>query len=136
MIDERTKKEIEWIEKSRKITVSKFMKEVLDILSQVYSGLHHTDYYTQFKRKDYCEKNNAVYHERHRNSFSTYDYSELTKLVILAHDKGIRIEISHPGYKNFGLKIHFGNRMGRQSMDLSMNRRHPKLKEAIERVRG
>ena len=133
MIHEHTKKEIEWIEKKYNLTVSKFMREVLDILDCVYSGLHHTNYYEQFKKSKYCETLFAEYVDR-ANELSTYDFNRLTKLVVLAHDKGIRVSVSSDRKK--GLVICFHNRMGKRHNDHPMNQRHPTLSKAVKQVRS
>lgn len=132
MIREHTKKEIEWIENKYNLVVSKFMREVLDIMDCVYSGLHHTNYYEQFKKKQYCETRFAEYIDR-ANELSTYDFNRLTKLVVLAHDKGIRVSITSDRKK--GLVILFHNRMGIRGNGFSMSQRHPTLSKAIKQVR-
>jgi len=133
MIHEHTQKEIGWIEQKYKLKVSKFMQEVLDILDCVYSGLHHTNYYDQWKRNQYCETRSAEYVDR-ANELSTYDFNRLTKLVVLGHDKGIRISVTSD--KKKGLVILFHNRMGNQSDNFPINKKHPKLIDAIKQVRG
>ena len=131
MIREHTIHKIRWIEEQHNLIVSKFMREVLDILDHVYCGLHHTDYQEQFKKKDFCGTRSVEYVTP--SDLSTYDYNELTKLVILAHDKGIRISVRAENHK---LIIQFHNRMGKRTNKFSMSQRHPSLKTAIENIRS
>lgn len=131
MITKRTQNEIEWIEKKHGITVSKFMREILDILNYVYSGLHHTGYYNQFKKNDFIATRSITYTEENRRSLATYDYNELTELVILAHYKEIRVGIYA---EKDQLKILFSNRMGKRSKEDAVNQRHPTLKKAIQQI--
>lgn len=65
------------------------------------------------------------------NRAATYDFSALTKAVVLAHDRMIRfsIEPSGPGMlKLFAHKRHA--RSGR------MHERHPTIEEAVSEVRS
>jgi hypothetical protein len=128
MYSKDVEKTVKWIEEKNNLKVSKFMKDVLDILSYVYNGLHHTKIYDNFKKKDWCEKNHASYVEMYR-SLSTYDYSELTELVILAHLKQIRIGIRSlgEGSRRDGLKIGFSR--------CRNDRKHPSIFKKIEYIR-
>ncbi|WP_417216497.1 hypothetical protein [Alcanivorax sp.] len=64
------------------------------------------------------------------NHFGTFDYNNLTRAVVLAHDRMIRfsIEPSAPGM----LKLAFHKRHCREGR---MNERHPTLEEAIKSIR-
>lgn len=61
---------------------------------------------------------------------ATFDFDYLTRLVVLAHDHCIRVDISSSSPGRIGLMLH--QRSGR-SGEVSV--RHPTIEEAIERVR-
>ncbi len=64
----------------------------------------------------------------HAGGLSTFDYSELTRLVFLAHDHAIRAEIK-PAMQN--LRIILSPRTREASMILG----HPTLEEAVAKYR-
>ena len=64
-------------------------------------------------------------------SLSTYDPSELTGAVILAHDRMIRFEVMLSGPGLLRLVLH--KRHGRTGRQWD---RHPTMEDAIRRVRG
>jgi hypothetical protein len=122
-----TKTNIEWIEKKYNIKVSSFMKDVLDMLSITFYGLHHTEALSYWKGKDFCETSRAEYLD-FRQDFATYDYNHLTTLVILAHIKGIRVAICHPNdaKRKACLRISFCKWKAMK---------HPTLEQSIKRVK-
>lgn len=65
----------------------------------------------------------------HMGSFATYDYDELTRLVIAAHDKCIRVCIMPYKFKELKIAIWKRQREG------GMSKRHPTLEQAIESFR-
>ena len=62
-------------------------------------------------------------------SMASYDFNELTKLVVLAHDRCLRVEISPRGMNRYVIAVHKRERGG------GMMERHPTLEEHIEYVR-
>ncbi len=130
-IPENIKINVEYIEKKHKIKVSKFMLKVLSILSHVYGGLHHTSAETIWKAKDFTQTRYIEYCD-FRNNLSTFDFSELTKFVLLAHKEGIRVNIScNKDTSRFHkLVLGFGNRMGNRNGE--MYKRHPTIYQSIK----
>lgn len=61
---------------------------------------------------------------------ATFDYDQLTKAVILAHDRAIRFEIGSSGPGMVKLTLFKRKREGR------MYERHPTMEEAIEKHRS
>lgn len=66
-----------------------------------------------------------------KNSLSTYDYNHLTRLVLMAHDRCIRVEISPRGMNTMYIILH---KRIRESDDMS--KRHPTMEQAIEHIRN
>ena len=69
-------------------------------------------------------------HEMYR-SWATYDFSDLTRLVVRSHDQMIRTEIqpSRPRMLKFML-------WKRHSREGGMSERHPTIEDAIKFIRG
>jgi hypothetical protein len=130
-IPENIEHDVKWIEEKHKIKVSKFMLTVLSILSKTFGGLHHTDATNNWKKKDFIQTRYIEYSD-FRDHFSTFDYNELTKLVLLAHEKGIRISIgvNRDSSRNKRLILSFANRMGVRKGCIS--KRHPSLQELVK----
>jgi hypothetical protein len=70
----------------------------------------------------------AVQFRLHK-ALSTYDFDELTQLVVRCHDACIRLSIRGSGSQ---LSLHFSPR---ERDGESMVTRHPTIEQAIERVR-
>jgi len=97
--------------------------ECYELLADVMGGTHHL--YNPVKP---CSESGieTIYH----TSMSTFDFDMLTKFVILAHDRCIRVEIAPYNFKNIKIRLH--KRDGREG---SMSRRHPTIERAIEKLR-
>jgi hypothetical protein len=61
---------------------------------------------------------------------STWDYDHLTRAVIMAHDRCIRLDVQPCTPKLLRLVLHKRQREG------GVSERHPTIEEAITRVRG
>jgi hypothetical protein len=62
---------------------------------------------------------------------ATWDFNDLTRAVVMAHDRCIRFEISPSGPGMLQLSMH-----KRHSRDGGMSERHPTLEEAILTIRN
>jgi len=62
--------------------------------------------------------------------FATYDFDYLTKLVIMAHNWGVRCDIAGSGPGMIKLVLH-----KRRLREGRMNERHPTIAEAIEKYK-
>ena len=62
--------------------------------------------------------------------WATFDFSELTRLVFLAHDRCLRVEMTPA--RNGKLKI----AIGRREREGAQGRRHPTLEKAVEAWRA
>jgi hypothetical protein len=60
-------------------------------------------------------------------SWSTYDFNQLTRLVLLAHDRAIRIEIGPASPSYFRVMAH-----RRKRDSARMWERHPTIEQAID----
>ncbi len=92
-------------------------QECIDLLAKVFGGRHHLN-----KIHVIGDKSIAIYY---RNALSTFDGGNLTHLVILAHEKAIRVEISAYQSEVRIILSYRGKREGK------IYERHPNLETAI-----
>ena len=107
--------------------VSPFGEQVLGLLDSLYAGLHHVPA-RSLEQADWGSNDwirVTVWDDR----FSTFDSDWLTRLVVLAHDRCIRVEMQAAAYHHFWLcftpRVREGNLM----------HRHPTIEQAIEQIR-
>lgn len=113
----------EKLQRLTKADMTEAQRACFDLLCDVFHGEHHApERIYAFGRGIKC---NA---ESHR--LSTFDFDYLTRLVVLAHDACVRVEIVSSGPGRIGLVLH-----KRTSRTGSSYDRHPTMEEAIERVR-
>lgn len=62
--------------------------------------------------------------------WATFDFSSLTRLVVSAHDRCIRVEIDSSGPRLLKFVIH-----KRHSREGKMHKRHPTIEDAIASIR-
>lgn len=123
----------DWLQENLKYTrpqckPSPLGSEVADILGQVYCGIYHISREVKHPR---CEWDNPyVVVVVIGSDLSTFDFDRLTKLVILCHDRAIRLCIS--GKANGYLELMFHQRE-RQPDDRSIH--HPTIEDAVDAVR-
>ena len=111
------------LQRLAKADMTKAQRACFDLLCEVFHGEHHApERIYAFGRGIKC---NA---ESHR--LSTFDFDYLTRLVVLAHDACVRVEIVSSGPGRIGMVLH--KRAGRTGSSYD---RHPTMEEAIERVR-
>lgn len=105
-------------------TISPFGRHVADLLGDVFLGIYHIDS-PSLRKADWASDHwisVAVY-----GPMSTFDNSMLTRLVFLAHERCVRLEIkgAAPNY----LRLNFAAR-SRESRDIYGW--HPTVLESIE----
>lgn len=98
-------------------------EEATAFFAELYGGEHHIPGY---KVLDFGY-GWMVKHDR--GDLATYDYNDLTRLVLMAHDKCIRVSINPISKTAVGIAIWKRQREG------SMSERHPTLEHAIEKFR-
>jgi hypothetical protein len=93
------------------------------VLARTYRGIHHCEGWRA--RRPFGEGVSVT----HYAGMSTYDYDELTRLVVAAHDEAVRVDLigaSH-GYIRIGLTPRL--------RDGSLYDSHPTIEAAIEKAR-
>jgi hypothetical protein len=104
------------------IKISPLGEKVANLLGLAYSGIYHLEGYQKIKwAENYCF---VVW--VYAGSLATYDNDRLTRMVFLAHELGVRLEIagSRPHY----IKLHIHNREERTG---PLDKRHPTLDQAV-----
>lgn len=97
-------------------------QEAEEFFSELYFGKHHIPSKIKSWGEGWCIN--------HWGDLSTFDFDTLTRLVFLAHDSCIRVEISQGGPR--AVKIAIWKREGRTG---SMYTRHPTIENALEKWR-
>ena len=119
---------VDWLEYALKIKISDFGKEVATILDCLAYGIYHLKACVyNHKRTDWT--NNRVITVVTNSELSTYDYNELTHLVVLAHDFAIRISIRAVAPNYF--EMQFSKRVRGDGITSS----HPAIEDAIHKIR-
>lgn len=110
------------------VQCSAFGERVAALLSAWVDGLHHVPD-SQLRKADWANEHwiqLAWY-----GPLSTFDGDELTRLVVLAHDRCVRVEL-RPCNGRY-VYLGFSPRAGREG---SIFERHPTIEDALARVRG
>jgi hypothetical protein len=97
--------------------------QALDFFSEFYFGEHHIP-------RPLRRYGRGWYINHDRGGMATFDYDQLTKLVIMTHDKCVRVELIP--VRNGVLKIAIWKRLSSGMM----HERHPTIEQAIESYRG
>lgn len=114
----------DWIKSSLKIEPSELGCQVADILGQVFRGIYHIEKPVQ--KVDWTNKRwieICLF-----GSISTFDFQHLTELVILCHDRCVRLEITGAAPKYLRLMFHQRKREGNMTMS------HPTIDQAINGI--
>ena len=94
-------------------------EEAIDFFAELYGGKHHIP---RGGVKDF----GCGFSVNHYGDLSTFDFDKLTRLVFLAHDRCIRVEVSNSGPRM--VKISIWKRHGREG---DMWYRHPTIEQAL-----
>ena len=116
-----------WIELSFKVKCSPLGEKVADLLSDCFAGIYHIDE-TSLKKVDWTNTHFISINLSHR-SLSTTDSAELTWLVVLCHDRCLRMSIKAKTMNYLELTFHQRQREG------DLGERHPTIEQHIECIR-
>lgn len=115
-----------WMQRNISTNMSKLGMAVADLLGEVYLGIYHLNT-TSLKKVNWDDE---YYIEFNLDrDMATVDFDELTKLVVLAHDRMIRVSISGaaPGY----LKLLFHQRKNRNG---EISQRCPTIETHVNQI--
>lgn len=118
----------DWIRKfSWGANISPLGVKVSDLLGDVFAGIHHLDN-RLLAKTDWS--NNYFIVVQIDNSLSTFDPPHLTWLVVLAHDRLLRLQIAARSRGRVELMFH--PRKGREG---GISERHPTLEQHLDYIR-
>lgn len=112
----------EWLKRNTKREISPLGECVAELLGEWAYGLYHLD---KIENVNWSHDYYIEYKLSHRN-MATFDGSELTRLVFLAHWRCIRVSIRPGGSRSLVLLFHGRQREG------GIAQRHPRLDQAVE----
>lgn len=101
------------------------MKLSKDEATAFFAALYRGEHHFPGKLQPYGEG----WAMSHTGSLATYDFNELTRLVILAHDRCVRVQVEQGGPNRLKIAIWKRAREG------SMYERHPTIEQAIKDMR-
>lgn len=113
----------EWLKANKVKNLSDFGGRVADLIGYLYQGIYHVD---GIERQDWSGADEIEL--KISGEFSTFDYRNLTVLVLLAHRMAIRVAIS-PCTPRL-LRIRFSQR----TREGEVYYRHPTIEEAIQKL--
>jgi hypothetical protein len=113
------------MEGMEQVTESKHLTkaEATEFFAEFYDGRHH------IPKSGVKEFGDGWYVSHNRGDLATYDYNQLTRLVLMGHDKCIRVSVAPSNFNTLKICIWKRQREG------GMSSRHPTLEQAIEKFR-
>jgi hypothetical protein len=119
-----------WIKSSLKVEeMSPLGEAVADLLGSVFKGIYHLDM-KALRRVEWANRHHIIF-ILSWHSLSTWDFNDLTRLVVLCHDKLLRLEIDAVAPHRMELMFHqrcvFNGENGMVG--------HPTIEQNIEIIR-
>lgn len=109
----------------RKDWMSDDQWECYEMIADIFLGFHH------ISGKLHEWGNGIKLNTTSVNCFASFDFDRLTRAVIMAHERCIRLEICPSGPGMLGIILY-----KRHSRNGSIYERHPTIEEAVQRFRG
>lgn len=116
----------EWVERATKSQLSELGRQVADLLGDWQRGIYHIGRFvhqTDWKNTHWIE---VILPD---SDLATFDSDGLTRLVVLCHDRCIRMVVVAVTNRYIRLIFHPRKREGQ------MGERHPTMEQAIETIR-
>lgn len=121
--------DINWLKSNSKSPeISDLGEAVASILGDLYKGIYHLENSVLFHRRvkwDSCHSIEIVVNDE----FASFDGNLLTRLVVLAHDKCVRVSVRGASHGYLRLMFHPRERHG------SIWEYHPGLEEHVSIIR-
>lgn len=119
----------DWIKGSMKKEMSPLGEAAANLLGDVFLGIYHMDT-SLLKKVDWTDKYYIIV-PIWSSALSTVDNNELTRLVVLAHDRMMRVDVMPHAFRY--MKLGISQRTVREG-DLS--ERCPTMERHIQIIRG
>lgn len=121
MSDDTTSQGVRWLRSAGVTAISPFGARVAELLDVWLLGIYH---YHGAAALDWS--NDSWFEMRYHQAMSTYDDRSLTRLVFLAHDMALRVEISPHSRQNVMIRIHPREHAARELWT-----HHPTIEQAV-----
>lgn len=118
----------DWLRASYKLTPSPLGTVVADLLGFVYRGLYHIE--SSIRNVDWSDNDYITVQLPRGADIGSYDFSEMTTLVLLAHDLHVRVAVCGRGINMMRLSFSPRSREG------GICSRHPDLETHIAGIRS
>lgn len=115
-----------WVESTTKRLLLPWQHDAMAVLGAMSHGIHN--FPTKLKNAEFDPRYIKVNFPR--MGMATYDFDRLTRLVIAAHDKLIRVELTPCNFQYTTMMLH--PRWGRTG---GMSQRHSSIDDAVEGFR-
>lgn len=103
--------------------------EATDFFAALYRGAHHIPG-RHYGGGENVRAHGGGWSVSHFGYLSSFDFDKLTRLVLLAHERCIRVEVDSGGPRRVRIAIWRRQREG------GMSERHPTIEQAIATFRG
>lgn len=119
----------DWIEGTLRCQCSPLGRLVADVLGAAWAGIYHLRT-SWLRRAAWSDPDVIDVYVGLGADLATFDGDRLTRIVILAHDLCVRVEIVAAGPRGLRLLFH-----RREPVAVRLAQRHPRLEDAIVRLR-
>ncbi|MGB1309972.1 MAG: hypothetical protein ACPG47_02120 [Leucothrix sp.] len=119
-----TEVDIKWFNRHREKWMSDDQWICYLFLNQLYHGFHHIS-------GEPKEHGSGIEINSREHRLATFDYNYLTRLVLISHEWGVRVNIVGSGPGMIKLILH-----KRHFREGSISKRHPTIEQAIKDFKG
>lgn len=106
-------------------------EQAVDFFATLYRGEHHIPGRRCGGKENVRDDKGGVWSVSHHGEMATFDDDELTRLVLLAHERGIRAWVRPGG--PWAVRVFIN---ARDPASDSMSRTHPTIEEAVDKSRS
>ena len=115
----------EWV-RSSNMELSPFGEQVADLLNEVFDGIYHIS--DAVWKMDFTNPHRITMTIYESGQFATYDSDYLTRLVLLAHARNIRVTVRAATHAYLKFEFMVVDRRG------FFAERHPTLAESLQKL--
>lgn len=128
-VTEEVSRTVSWVQSNTRRVLTEFQGRAVELLADGFNcGIYNVN--VNWEKVDWKCGSGVRFTVFAGNGLATYDYDHMTRFVVLAHDRCIRVDIAPAANRFLYIYMHPRDREG------DMSRRHPTIEDAIKRVRG
>ena len=133
MIEDAQYAGADWVKLSLKVDdMSPLGEQAADLLGDLFLGIYHMNT-SSLRKADWSNQYMIRVQLPWKESISTYDGDLMTRMVVLSHDRLLRIDLEPINFYYMGIMI--SKRHGR-SGEIFMSERMPSLESHISMIRS